>query len=674
MQYLLYPFLLLIYFELVGRWLFMKIKKKPMNFSFVVGFLFIMAILYLISWPITAFNGNFYHLVILYTILFIISVIILVKDFKKLSFKVDYKLYIIFFILLIFQLLITWNRTLGEPHGFDQIYYINMVSFNIGNEAMNTLHPHFGTYPNTDVQWITYVFQSFYYFIPYIIYIFRTVLGFVGMSFETLPAFVWGFQIIQTAIFVAVSILAIKEVGSNNKILNIAFIVLLVLFMGNLYYNNALGFIGNNYRMSIHAIATIFLFKYFKDYDKIWLFMFMMAMLGMCAVSSTGTFSFVFVLFGLFFILYDKEKDLLKYYSIVLLIPVINILVTKFGLKWWVFVGSLMLVIVVYLLNDVLIKLYQNKYLRLGTIIFCALIFIVGSTIITHNPFNIDRFFTNYSEVQDMSWDYFDFYDYKHWIFNLMVLIPLFYYLIKNRRDNFSIMSWVLIVVFFNPFGSTFMNQINWVYYRSYDIIINHFTIIYFINYLGNNIKFKDIYNVLILVLSSILAIAQIPTYWHESFIPDEDYNHLFKIENSELEVIYNVRKMVEDKNIDSPAIITSTFYMPSFIEGSTYLIGKEKRYNYNDFDENSYELYLIFFPDTDSYNGFRPDDEPLYSETNDLLAASEYDILVVDFGQYVDYNGEFVPLVDVVEEDGRFKRSEYSTARYAVYYLDEVK
>ena len=131
---------------------------------------------------------------------------------------------------------------------------------------------------------------------------------------------------------------------------------------------------------------------------------------------------------------------------------------------------------------------------------------------------------------------------------------------------------------------------------------------------------------------------------------------------------------MVEDKNIDSPAIITSTFYMPSFIEGSTYLIGKEKRYNYNDFDENSYELYLIFFPDTDSYNGFRPDDEPLYSETNDLLVASEYDILVVDFGQYVDYNGEFVPLVDVAEEDGRFKRSEYSTARYAVYYLDEVK
>lgn len=668
MQYLLYPFILLVYFELVGRWLFAKIKKEPINFSFIVGFLFIMAVLYLVSWPITAFNQSFYVLVAFYSVLFILSLILIIKDFKSISFKIDLKLWLVLAVLLVFALTITWNRTLGDPHGFDPLYYINMISFNIENTAMNTLHPHFGTFPNNDVQWITYVFQSYYYFIPYVIYVFRTVLSFVGMSFETIPAFVWGFQIIQSAIFIGTSILCVKELKTKNQILNIALIILLVLFLGNLYFNNAYGFIGNNYRMPIHAIATIFLFRYFKESDKTWLSLFMMAMLGMCAVSSTGTFSFVFVLFGLFFVLYDKEPKLLKYYAIVLFIPMINIVITKVGLKWWAFAAVLVLIVGVYLLNDFILKLYRNRYVRYGTIIIASLVFIVASMIITGKLFDVNRFFTNYSEIQDMSWDYFDFYDYKHWIFNLLVLIPLTYFLIKNRKHPFATVSWILIIVFFNPLGSAFMNKINWVYYRAYDIIINQFTIAYFIYYLGEDLKYRRFYQIAILALSSVLAIVQIPTYWHESFVPDADYNPIYKIENSELEVIFNVRRMIEDKGIENPAIITSTFYMPAYIENSTYLIGKEKRYDYSKYDDNSFALYLIFFPNLDSYNGFMPEVEPEYEKVVELLKECDYDILVVDYGQYADVNGEFISLADVVEQGGVYKRSEYSTSKYAVF------
>lgn len=671
MQYLLYPFILLLYFEAIGRLVLMKLKKPVLDYSFIIGFLAVMAVLYLASWPLTAFNGSFYILTGFYVLLFILSLIWLIKDFKKIDWHFNLKMWILLGIFLIAAIVSSYFRTLGDPHGFDPLYYINMISFNIGNPEMNSLHPHFGTYPNTDVQWITYVFQSYYYFIPVVIYLFRTVLGFVGMSFETLPAFVWGFQIIQSAIFVGTSIICIKELKINNKILKIALIILLCLFLGNLYYNNAFGFIGNNYRMAIHAIATLYLFRYFKDHDRIDLFIFMMAMLGMCAVSSSGTFSFVFVLFGLFFVLYDKEKNLLKWYALFLFIPLINILVTKFGLKWWVFAGSLLLIIIVYLYNDWLLKLYKNKYWRYGTIMLVALIFIGASIYLTHNPFNIDKFFTNYSEVQDMSWDYFDFYDYKHWIFNLLVLIPLGYFLIKNHKHPFAIISWVLILTFFNPLGSAFMNKINWVYYRSYDIIINHFTLAYFIYYLGENIVYEKLYNFLILAMSSLLAIVQIPSYWHESFIPDEDYNPIYKIENSELEVIYNVRRMVEDYSIEDPAIITPTFYMPSFIEGSTYLIGKERRYNYDKYDDNSYALYLIFFP-TDGWDNFRPADKPDYDHVIDLLKDSDYDILVVDYGLYATVDGEFISLADAVEKDGTYKRNEYSTAKYAVYYLGE--
>lgn len=674
MQYFLFPLLMLIYFELVGRWVMFKFKKEPMAFSFVIGFLAMMAVYYIFAWPITAFNRPFSYIVVFTVLLFIIFTILILKDIKKISFKIDKKMLLLFIILLIFELIISWNRTLGDPHGFDTLYYVNMISFNIGNNAMNTLHPHFGTFPNTDVQWITYVFQSFYYFVPSIIYIFRSLFNIAGISFETLPAYIWGFQTLAHAIFIGTSLMCVKEIQFNNKVLKYASIILLILFMGNFYYNNSFGFIGNNLRMSIHALATIFLLRYFKENDDNYLYLMYISMIGMCAVSSTGTFSFVFLLFGLFFILYDKRKNILKEYAIVLFVPLLNIAITKLGISVIVIVLVFVVCLIVYLLNDWILKIYKNKYVRYGTLSLVFLVLYICSVLLSHKLIELNRFFNNYSEFQDMSWDYFWFKDLRHWIFNLIVLVPFAYFLFKNRKHPLSIISIVLIATFFNPLVSEFMNKINWVYYRSYDILINQFTILFFLNYLYENIdnvKIKKTFGMLILVLAIILASIQIPRYYHESFIPEDDYNPIYKINNSELEVIYNVRQLIEDKNIESPAIITSTFWMPSFIENSRYLIGKERRYNYQNHDDNSFGLYLIFFP-TDGWDNFRPADKPDYDHVIDLLKESEYDILVVDYGLYADYKGGFISLADAVESDGTYTRSEYSTSKYAVFYLGE--
>ena len=119
MQYFIFPVLMIIYFELLGRWVMYKFGKEPLDFSFVVGFLVAMAVYYVIAWPITALNQSFYLFVGLSLILLLGSIILIIKDIKKLSFKFDLKL-IIFFVLLVgFEVFISWNRTLGETHGFD---------------------------------------------------------------------------------------------------------------------------------------------------------------------------------------------------------------------------------------------------------------------------------------------------------------------------------------------------------------------------------------------------------------------------------------------------------------------------------------------------------------------------------------------------------------------------
>lgn len=670
MIYFVLPFVLLIYFELIGRLFFLKIKKKPLDFSFVVGLTLVMAILYVISWPITAYNGNFYHLAILYGILFIISVFLIIKNIKKISYKFDYKLYLLFFILLTIEVYISCHRTLGDPHGFDTLYYVNTITFNIGNPELNSLHPHFGTYPNTDVQWITYVFQSYYYFISVFLWAIQNIFKTIGVTFEILPGIVWIFEILQEMFFIATSLLCIKEINSKSKLLNISFICLLVLFLGNLYYNNVFGFIGNNYRMAIHALATIYLFRYFKDKDKKDLYISFMLMLGMCAFASTGTFAFIFFLCGLFFALVDNEDKLIKYYLIVCYVPVVNILVTKLGQKWFIPFIVLILFIVAWFLNDLIIKLFRNQKVKYISIGLVTLVLVLLSFNITHNLFDFKAFTNNYSEIQDMSFDYFMFSDLRHYLFNPLILFTMFYYLIKNRKSKFAILCWALIIVVYNPFTCTFINKINWVYYRTYDIIINNFTILYFINYfLEENQSIKKIGTIVVLVISIALAYLQIPIYYHETFIPDEDYNPIYKIENSELEMIRNVRQMIEDYDIKNPKIINQTFYMAPFIKDSSYLIGKERRYNYDKYDETSFNLYLIFFP-SDGWDNFRPQNTPPYSEVISLLKQCDYDILVVDNGLYYDIDGQYTNLADYICSDGTYEKSAYSTAKYAVIKL----
>lgn len=160
--------------------------------------------------------------------------------------------------------------------------------------------------------------------------------------------------------------------------------------------------------------------------------------------------------------------------------------------------------------------------------------------------------------------------------------------------------------------------------------------------------------------------------YYHESFIPDDDYNYVYKIENSELELINNIRSMVTDLNLDNPKIINQTFYMPSYIKGE-YLFGKEKRYDYSNYDDISYALYLIFFPHDDAYDNFWPVGATCdYENLKYYLDNCEYDILIVNSNSFFyDENNNYVQLSAYVEECG-YTKTEYSTYLYDVYFLNK--
>ena len=137
------------------------------------------------------------------------------------------------------------------------------------------------------------------------------------------------------------------------------------------------------------------------------------------------------------------------------------------------------------------------------------------------------------------------------------------------------------------------------------------------------------------------------------------------------MELIRNVRKLISDNNIENPKIINQTFYMASYIENSTYLIGKEKRYNYSYFDEITYNLYLIFFPHDYAYDNFWPTGAVAnYNNLKYYLDNCDYDILIVNSNSFFyDDNGNYIQLSKYVEDSG-YNKSEYSTYFYDVYLL----
>lgn len=669
MIYFLYPLCLVGYFEILGRAAQTLFAKKRFIFGFPLGFIVFLAFTYISGWPITAFNLSYSVLLGYYLVVLLLSFVFIAWRFSKIDWHFSLTSWASLLLAIVVLCYFSYHRTLGETHGFDTLYYLNFIRFNIGATSLNTLHPHFGTSPNTYKDTITYVFQSFYYMIPSLLGVAENVGKALSIRFDFLPAYVWGIQILCHFIWVSCCLEVVASFSLRKEI-KLLFMILFVLFMGNFYYQQVYGFIGNNFRMAIHAWGTLCLFYYFREKEKSDKYLFYLSLLAVCGLASTGTFSAVFILFGLYFAWVTEEKHILKEYAVVLAIPALNIVISRMGahVQWILMIAAAMAA--VYLLNNPVNKLFAKKSIRVITVIVLSVVMILLSYRETGNLWDFRAFFDNYSEIADMSWDYFMFQDIRHYLFNLFILIPFLVYLVFARKEKFAIAAWVLIIVVYNPFTCTYMNKINWVYYRSYDLWINPYTMVAFFWYCCEKWKMTKIQvRALLAAVVLPLAILQIPFTFHDTFLPQEDYHPIYKIERSELEIIENVKQMIQEKGISHPRIITPTFFMPSFLENATYLYGKEKRYHYDQGDPNSYQLYLIFFPHDDSYDNFYPQGAIAdYAHTKEYLAMHQYDILVLDNGLYYqNEKGEHLPVTSLVEEAGYIK-SEYSSARYSVY------
>lgn len=81
--------------------------------------------------------------------------------------------------------------------------------------------------------------------------------------------------------------------------------------------------------------------------------------------------------------------------------------------------------------------------------------------------------------------------------------------------------------------------------------------------------------------------------------------------------------------------------------------------------------MYLIFFPHDSAYDNFWPKgDVADYENLKKYLDDCDYDILIVNSNTFFhDDDNQYIQLSSYVEECG-YRKSEYSTNLYDVYYL----
>ncbi|WP_020226325.1 hypothetical protein [Holdemania massiliensis] len=217
---------------------------------------------------------------------------------------------------------------------------------------------------------------------------------------------------------------------------------------------------------------------------------------------------------------------------------------------------SFFILLIVYLCVLFIIKLILDKNLRKQFVILnyflagALLSFLVVIPLIRQGLTSYDYFFINHSWY-DVCNDFFDFKNPINVFINSSWILLILYMFSKKilkgeKLGNTTKYMFLVILFFINPITMpTVIEYISdFVYYRAFDILFNTFTLGHLFTYFYRNMKFPDYVYCLPIICLLFLIINRLNTYEMERSRPSDDFNPLYKITNSEM----NMYKVLEEK------------------------------------------------------------------------------------------------------------------------------
>lgn len=615
----------------------------------------IQFLIYPIVWlkiPTIVFFGLLLILVIVINVKALLS-----KRKNKLN-KYDIGFYLCMLIFVAIMVYFSSNRTLGQ-NSFDTNFYLSIVIQ--GSTSPNFSFVEYGTGFVSNVINTQYDYQSFYAFGSFILATLEPIVHILNSSYFTITThtFIWTISILFYMFEFTLLIGMIKQFNLKlNPI--VPFIILLFLGYHSLvYYNSIFAFFGNTYRVWILAFLMMEIYRSITTqiYRP---FILLLASSALIAVSSTGFFLGIIVLTPYVMFIFMQRLDFNRTIEIVSLLIFPTLVFALFYLgsnQINIFMIILVLIILLYGLftflyfSKMLIKDKIYSLIRI-LIVYGIPIIILGYSIyasITGMKLPQSFFFDH--RAYDMVWYYFNTESSVNILINAFYFISLIIYvlMVKNKY-RWCIIS--LIILFINPISSQFVVRFlaSVVYYRSFEVIFNPFTVLILSTSALSLINYKQvkyIISILLFLYFTPKVIEHSSLYYHSSFLPNKEYSSLYRVNSSEIEVLSVLKTKIILENYKNAKVISQIEMVRGFVPNVITPISNETIRSINRYAINKERSKLLtIFMNRDFIGQEIFDVKPEYDKTCQYLMDERIDFVIVDKNQfYYDEEGLIIPL-----------------------------
>jgi len=250
-----------------------------------------------------------------------------------------------------------------------------------------------------------------------------------------------------------------------------------------------------------------------------------------------------------------------------------------------------------------------------------------------------------------MVWYYFNTESVVHIFINIVYFISLLGYLFFiNGRYRLYIIG--LLILFINPISSLFVTRFlaSVVYYRSFEVIFNPFTVLLFSTSVISLVKPKWISGIIsVTLLLGFLpsAIQHSQLYYHNSFLPSEHYSSLYRVESSQIETLSVLKTKIALEAYAPARVVSQIEMVRGFVPNVVTPISNEMIRSINRYTINAEKSKLLtIFMNRDFIGQEIFDVVPDYANTCHYLIDERIDFVVVSKNQfYIDEKGIIIPL-----------------------------
>lgn len=497
-MFLVYTLLIYIISNGIGK-LFLKENNKIYNLRVPVGFLCFLGVLQIFYYPLQYFhissNYSFYITLIISIVFLIIGITKIKKeDFQFLK---DYH----FWLLVVFFFVVM--KIIPSIDATDDEFYFPFIIDNAYNK-INSIHPQTGQIYNMDP---LHAYQGYYLFVSFLYRIQHTLFNSfidIFVSFRTT------FTLLFTIYFSnLLSFIKEKLYIKNNKYIYYVLELLSILLIGVHHLNHI--YYGSFVLFTIYIPVLIIIYNnYLKEKNNIYIIMTLLSGFGLLSFASSSLFLILILLSVMFSyeVIVNKKINFINY--IVFSIPVLVYLCFITNCLYMI-----LLIPIVFLIFKKINNSINKFFLKWGKYIIyiVPIIFILGS-LIYKNVLNLSLFSKSIL------------------VFNtFMVLLLLYFALIKKEKINFIIFSYILtVIIFYNPLTATFVSKIfttEDVFYRISFITKNPLVIISIFVFILNALKNKKIYKYGIYLLIIGLTVIYCKNIY-TLMIKNDDYNYKY--------------------------------------------------------------------------------------------------------------------------------------------------